>query len=288
MAIVLITGAASGFGELTSLAFARRGDTVYASMRNPDQEHQLSLIAKEKSLNIHILRLDVKDEDSINEAVQEIHRRESTLDILVNNAGIHIPGALEDMPEADIHNVMDTNFFGVINVCRAVLPLMREQGSGRIIMLSSVGAMIGRANDSIYCASKSALEAMSEAMRYEVARFGIHVSVLQPGVFQTEIGNKYNVSADYPPDSPYRKLVDFRIAEVKASCERGDDPDRIAQLVLEIADAEQPRFRYPAGEQAELFLPSLAAMSEEEREAFIRKAAKLDWWLSGDKTAPGA
>lgn len=287
MSVVLITGAASGIGKVTALAFARHGDTVYASMRKPTQDHELSAIAKKEKLVIHLVSLDVKDEVSIKNAVDKIIAEQGVLDVLVNNAGIHIPGALEDMPVEDIRNIMDTNFFGVINVSRAVLPVMRTQASGCIIMMSSIGAMIGRANDSIYCASKSALEAMAEALRYEVARFGIHVSVLQPGVFQTEIGNKYDVSSDYPDDSPYRELVDFRIAEVKASCQQGDDPARIAELALNVATTARPSFRYPAGEQAEQFLPRLKAMSDTEREDFIKTAAKLDWWLNGDKKPAG-
>ena len=149
-------------------------------------------------------------------------------------------------------------------------------------MVSSIGAMIGRANDSIYCASKSALEAAAEALRYEVARFGISVSVIEPGVFQTEIGRKYDVSSEYPQDSPYRQLVDYRVNLVKKSCQTGDDPQRIAELIVSIAAHEQPGFRYPAGNQAEEFLPMLKKMTESERDEFIRKAAKIDWWLDGE------
>ena len=144
------------------------------------------------------------DTGTIGTAVKNVLAAEGRIDVLVNNAGIHIPGALEDMPEADLRRVMDTNFFGVINMTRAVLPAMRNQKSGRIIMLSSVGGMVSRAVDSIYCASKWALEAVSEGLRYEVARFGIKVSVIEPGVFRTEIGSKYKASPGYPRASPYR------------------------------------------------------------------------------------
>jgi len=283
MSVVLITGAGSGIGKVTALAFARRGDTVYASMRRPTDNHALLKSAETEKINIKLITLDVKDSSSIVKAINEITLEEGRLDILINNAGIHIPGAFEDMPDSDMHSVMDTNFFGVINVTRAVLPIMRKQKSGRIIMLSSIGAMIGRVNDSIYCASKSALEAAAEALRYEVGRFGIKVSVLEPGVFQTEIGDKYNVSPDYPKDSPYKDLVEFRVAMVKKSCEEGDDPERIANLAVAVARSENPDFRYPAGAQAEEFLPHLKQMSENERDNFIRTAAKVDWWLKGEE-----
>ena len=282
MSVVLITGAGSGFGKVTALAFARKGDTVYASMRKPVMTHPLLQAAESENLTVKLLTLDVKDKLSIADAIEKIKQTEGRLDILINNAGVHIPGALEDMPEDDLHNVMDTNFFGALNVTRAVLPMMRLQKAGRIIMLSSIGAMISRVNDSIYCASKSALEAASEALRFEVARFGIKVSVVEPGVFQTEIGNKYEVSHDYPGNSPYRDLVNFRVAMVKKSFETADDPQRLAELIIEIAESTEPGFRYPAGLQAEEFLPLLKQMDESERDDFIRKAAKIDWWLKGD------
>jgi NAD(P)-dependent dehydrogenase (short-subunit alcohol dehydrogenase family) len=282
MPVVLITGAGSGFGKVTALTFARQGDTVYASMRNPNDNCALAQTAADENLSIKLLKLDVTDKSSIKKAVDAIFQNEGRLDVLINNAGIHISGAFEDMPDRDIHRVMNTNFFGVLNVTRAVLPIMRKQQAGRIIMLSSIGAMIGRVNDSIYCASKSALEAASEALRYEVARFGISVSVIEPGVFQTEIGSKYNVSSEYPQESPYRQLVDYRVNLVKKSCQTGDDPQRIAELIVSIAAHEQPEFRYPAGNQAEEFLPLLKKMTESERDEFIRTAAKIDWWLDGD------
>jgi NAD(P)-dependent dehydrogenase (short-subunit alcohol dehydrogenase family) len=282
MPVVLITGAGSGFGKVTALAFARQGDTVYASMRNPNENCSLAQTAADEKLSIKLLKLDVTDKSSIKKAVDAIFQNEGRLDVLINNAGIHIPGALEDMPDSDIHRVMNTNFFGVLNVTRTVLPIMRKQQAGRIIMVSSIGAMIGRATDSIYCASKSALEAAAEALRYEVARFGISISVIEPGVFQTEIGRKYDVSSEYPQDSPYRRLVDYRVDLVKKSCQTGDDPQRIAELIVSIAAHEQPEFRYPAGNQAEKFLPLLKKMTESERDEFIRAAAKIDWWLDGD------
>ena len=148
-------------------------------------------------------------------------------------------------------------------------------------MVSSVGAMLGRINDGIYCASKSALEAMSEALCYEVARFGIKVSVVEPGVFRTAIGSKYQVSSAYPEDSPYRDLVEFRTNKVKESCEKGDDPKRLAEVIVAIANNDKPGFRYPGGKQAEEFLPNLKQMNEKERDQFIRSAAGIDWWLEG-------
>ncbi|MFT5350956.1 MAG: NAD(P)-dependent dehydrogenase (short-subunit alcohol dehydrogenase family) [Planctomycetota bacterium] len=281
MSVVLITGAGSGFGQTTALAFARQGATVYASMRDPEKDTTLLQIAADEKLSIKLIQLDVQDKASIANAITLILQNERCLDVLINNAGIHIPGAVEDMPEEDIHRVMDTNFFGVLNVTRAILPCMRQQQAGRIIMVSSVGAMLGRVNDAIYCASKSALEAVAEALCYEVARFGIKVSVVEPGVFRTALGGKYQVSSAYPENSPYRELVEFRTKKVKESCENGDDPERLAEVIVAIANSDKPGFRYPAGKQAEAFLPNLKQMNEKERDQFIRSAAGIDWWLEG-------
>ena len=281
MSVILITGASSGFGKLTALAFARQGDTVYATMRDPKKGYRLQDAASAENLHINPLALDVTDTASIHAAVKNVLAAEERIDVLVNNAGIHIPGALEDMPESDLHRVMDTNFFGVINMTRAVLPTMRKQKSGRIIMMSSVGGMISRATDSIYCASKWALEGMSEALRYEVARFGIKVSMIEPGVFRTEIGSKYKVSLDYPQASPYRELLEFRADKVVEDCNNGDDPQLVADLVVAVTNKDNPDVRYPAGQQAEKFLPELKRMDADERDDLIRTAADIDWWLEG-------
>ena len=281
MPVILITGASSGFGELTAIAFAHRGDTVYATMRDPEKGYWLQDAASAENLQINLLALDVADTNSIHAAVKNVLAAQERIDVLVNNAGIHIPGALEDMPETDLHRVMDTNFFGVINMTRAVLPAMRKQKSGRIIMLSSVGGMISRVTDSIYCASKWALEGMSEGLRYEVARFGIKVSVIEPGVFRTEIGSKYKVSLDYPQASPYLDLLKFRVDKVVEACSNGDNPQLVADLIVDVANKDNPDFRYPAGQQAEKFLSELKRMDADERDDLIRTAAGIDWWLEG-------
>lgn len=281
MPVILITGASSGFGRLTALAFARQGDTVYAAMRDLEKGYALQDEASANNLRVNLLELDVTDMGIIHAAVKHVLAAEERIDVLVNNAGIHIPGALEDMPEADLHRVMNTNFFGVINMTRAVLPAMRKQKSGRIIMLSSVGGMISRAVDSIYCASKWALEGMSEGLRYEVARFGIKVSLIEPGVFRTQIGEKYKASIDYPPASPYRDLLEFRIDKVAEAVNDGDDPQLVADLIVDVANKDNPGFRYPAGRQAEEFLSELKQMDADERDEAIRTAAGIDWWLEG-------
>ena len=281
MPVILITGASSGFGELTALEFARQGNTVYATLREPEQGHRLQDKASASNLRLDLLELDVNNIETINAAVKNVLAAAGRIDVLVNNAGIHVPGALEDMPAADLRRVMDTNFFGAVNMTRAVLPAMRRQNSGRIITVSSVGGMISRAVDSIYCASKWALEGMSEGLRYEVARFGIKVSVIQPGVFRTEIGSKYKLSSDYPQASPYRDLLEFRIDKVAEAVNGGDDPQLVADLIVAVANMDNPGFRYPAGQQAEKFLSELKRMDAAERDETIRTAAEIDWWLEG-------
>lgn len=283
MAVILITGASSGFGKLTALAFARKADRVYAGVRQPRADNSLARLALEESLAIKQLRLDVTDKGTIDAAVEAIEKDAGRIDVLVNNAGIHLIGALEDMPEDALRRVMETNFFGALNVTRTVLPLMRKQRSGRIIMMSSIGGMIGRVADSIYCASKAALEGASEGLRHEVQAFGIHVSVIEPGAFRTELANKFSVLPDYPTDSPYRELIEFRADRLIETCNNGDDPRKVADLIIEVANSAKPAFRYPAGEQAERFLQQLKTMTDAERAQFIRTAAKIGWWLDGEE-----
>ena len=283
MAVILITGASSGFGKLTALAFARNGDHVYAGVRDPANSDALARSADDQALAIEQLRLDVTDTRTINTAVDTILREAGRIDVLVNNAGVHLLGALEDMPEDALREVMDTNFFGAVNVTRAVLPVMREQRSGHVIQMSSIGGMIGRVADSIYCASKAALEGASEGLRYEVQPFGINVSMIEPGAFRTELADKFAVLPDYPADSPYRELIQFRAARLTETCKNGDDPQKVADLIVEVAQSAEPAFRYPAGQQAESFLPQLKKMTDAQRADFIREAAKIGWWLDGSE-----
>ena len=274
--VILITGCSSGFGALCAREFARAGDQVVATMRNPSQ-HTFSTDDA-----IETRMLDVTDAGSIQNCVDSVLRDYGRIDVLINNAGIHLLGAMEDMAEPEFRRVFETNFFGAINMARAVLPSMREHGKGRIINVSSIGSLVGRVIDGAYCASKAALETALEAMKYEVERFGVQVSVVCPSAFQTQIGEKMVMPTTGSDESPYHELLAFRYSKVLESVLEGEDPQEVASLIRQIADDENPKFRYIAGSKAALMQQTLTGLSDAERQALIRKLALIDWWVSGD------
>src|SRR3990170_6962877 len=184
MAVVVITGCSSGFGMLAALEFARRGDRVYATMRNTAKAGPLLAQAKTAGAAVEVLQLDVNDAVSVAAAIEEVVRREGRIDVLVNNAGMSIDGPVEEFDDDEVLAVFETNFFGVIRVTRAVLPRMRSQGGGTIV---TVGSLAGKATlpfSGIYSASKHAVEALSDALHYELQPFGIRVVLIEPGGFE--------------------------------------------------------------------------------------------------------
>lgn len=273
--VVLISGCSSGFGALIAREFVAAGDRVIATMRNTAKS------AFEPGSSVDIRSLDVTDHSSIEACVQSVLSDYRRIDVLVNNAGIHLIGAVENMNEADFRRVFETNFFGAINLARAVLPAMRERGQGHIITISSIGSLVGRVSDGAYCASKAALEIAFEAMKYEVERFGINVSVVCPGAFRTDIGQKFELPENDAPGSPYHDLIAYRLKKVREAIDAGGDPSEVAQLVRRIADDPSPHFRHLAGGRAIQMQQALTGLGNEERKALITRLAGIEWWLSG-------
>jgi len=278
--VVLITGCSSGFGALCAREFAQAGDRVVATMRNT-RKHSLPVIE-----GIDVRELDVTDNNSIRECVDGVLGDYGRIDVLVNNAGIHLLGAMEDMNDGEFRRLFETNFFGAIHMARAVLPSMRERGEGRIISVSSIGSLVGRVIDGGYCASKAALETAFEAMKYEVERFGIQVSVVCPSAFRTQIAEKMAAPSQSTSDSPYHDLLIFRYGKVLEAVVEGEDPQTVASLILNIAAQDQPKFRYIVGSKAKLMQQTLAGLDDAERQGLIRRLADIEWWVSG-KESPG-
>src|SRR5262245_32183938 len=176
MRSVLITGTSSGIGEATAVVLAKRGWRVFATMRNLNKRVLLDRALKEAVVDAEIVQLDVANGASIQAAVDAILAQTGNkLDAVVHNAGVAAAGALEDVPEAELRRVMDTNFFGVLELTRALLPTFRKQRSGRIVIVTSEAAFMGQPTNSIYCASKWALEGWAESVAYELEPFGIDV-----------------------------------------------------------------------------------------------------------------
>jgi NAD(P)-dependent dehydrogenase (short-subunit alcohol dehydrogenase family) len=292
MSVVLITGCNSGFGMAGALAFARRGDTVYGTVREPGRGEPLMARAGAEGLTVHLQTLDVTRPASFPALVEKVVREQGRLDVLVNNAGILLPGAFEDLDEAAIRQVMETNFFGPMLLSRAVLPQMRKQGGGCIIMISSLSGLAGLAGDVAYTASKFALEGATEALRHEVDRWGIRLALVEPGQYQTDLfRNMDGLPQNYPANSPYRPLVERKLKETRDGQPDAMPASQVGDLLPLIADADGSRLRWPADDVARHVLGSVHGQNDAERDTFLRGAGGSDWWSDGldppDETATG-
>ncbi len=245
--VILITGASSGIGRATAKRGVEKGHRVYGGSRSlrPDQEVPEGFTP---------LELDVRDEDSVNAAVEQVREREGRLDGLINCAGIGLTGPLEDTPIEEAQAVFDTNLFGVLRTSRAVLPSMRENGEGKIINIGSIGGQIPLPFRGIYCSSKSALEGMSRALSMEVYPFGVQIYLIHPGDFSTNI-NQNRIVVNSNNGSAYREISSRAREVIEREVADGSDPDIIADLVMEILDGKRKRRHYRVGKWLQRLTP---------------------------------
>lgn len=199
--VVLITGASTGFGRLFAETLARHGHTVFATMRDPTGRNatnasEVRALAKKESLPLHVLELDVTNDASVEQAVRTSIEQAGRLDVVINNAGYGLIGLAEAVTTEQAQQIMDTNFFGVVRVNRAVLPYMRRQRGGLLLHISSGAGRVVFPSFGFYCASKFALEALAEAYHYELAPQGIESSIVQPGAYQTAVFGNLVKAAD--------------------------------------------------------------------------------------------
>ena len=278
MAVALITGCSSGFGKLAALEFARRGNQVFATMRNTSKDGPLRESAKEANVSLEVLQLDVNDRQSVEAAVAEIVKRAGQIDVLVNNAGIATGGPVEDFDDDEVAALFETNVFGVIRVTRAVLPHMRTQGSGAIITVGSIAGKVAAPYGGIYSASKHAVEALSDALYYELHPFGIKVILIEPGGFETEISNNSQPARRFTEGSAYVEL-ERRFSEASVKLPGGGeaaDAQIVADVIVNAAEAEEPKRRYLVGQDAELIGGLHKQMSDDDFEKAMRTT--LDIW----------
>jgi NAD(P)-dependent dehydrogenase (short-subunit alcohol dehydrogenase family) len=252
MRTVLITGTSTGFGLLTSVTLAKRGWKVIATMRDLSRRTGLEAAAAAAGVTDHVIieQLDVVDRVHMAERVAALLALTGgSLDAVVHNAGIAVAAAFEDLPERDLHRVMDTNFFGVLDLTRALLPSFRAARSGRIVFVSSDSAFAGEPTNAIYCASKFALEGFAESLAYEVYPFGIHTILVEPGPYRTDIWR--NAPRIHPVGTAYRPLLDTLWPAVdKHVAKNAGDPQEVADAIACALEANRPRFRYPVGATA--------------------------------------
>ena len=251
---VLITGCSSGIGWATAGRLADVGWKVYATAR------KVEAIAPLEERGCELLPLDVTDEDSMISAIGEVERREGAVGVLVNNAGYSQSGAVEAVPMGKVRRQFETNVFGLVRMCQLVLPGMRRQGYGRIVNVSSIGGKLTFPGGGYYHASKHAVEAISDALRFEVEGFGVRVSVIEPGLIRTGFADAAVGSMDGPEDGPYAGFEAAVARATKENYERGPllrlggGPETVAEKVEEAISARRPRSRYPVTPSAHLFL----------------------------------
>jgi NAD(P)-dependent dehydrogenase (short-subunit alcohol dehydrogenase family) len=277
MANVLITGCSSGFGLLAALEFARRGDRVFATMRDLAKAGELKDATAKENLSVDLLKLDLLDQASIDAAIAQA-QREAPIDVLVNNAGFEVRSSIEDASEDEIRSQFETNVIGTLRVMRAVLPDMRKRGSGVIVNLSSVAGIVGVPFAGYYSASKHALEAITEALHYEVRPLGLRVALVEPGAFETAFGSNIVRAKKFNESSPYWQTSErFHVARGKLSNpEARNDPQDVAKTIVEAAYTDTPRLRWLVGGDAQLIGAVRKQTDFEGFEAAMRQT--LDWW----------
>jgi NAD(P)-dependent dehydrogenase (short-subunit alcohol dehydrogenase family) len=278
MAVVLITGCSSGFGMLAATEFARRGDAVYASMRDTLKSGPLLDQARAAGVSVHVIPLDVADTESVKAAVADVVAREGRIDVLVNNAGIGMHGPVEEAEDDETVRLFETNVFGLLRVTRAVVPQMRAQQSGAIVNVSSLAGKVSSPFGGLYSATKHAVEALSDALYFELHPFGVRVAVVEPGGFETRFGDNRIMERRFNAASAYADL-ERRFGERQSRLPgtgEAADPRDVARAIVDAATTEQPRRRYLVGKDAELIGGFHKQMSDEDFEKAMRTA--LDFW----------
>ena len=265
-----ITGASRGFGRVWAEAALKRGDKVVATARHPGTLHDLAEAFGDAVL---VLQLDVADRDAVFEAVAQAHGHFKRLDVVLCNAGYGYMGAIEELEHEQIKANFETNVFGTLSVVQAALPILRAQGSGHVLTVSSIGGIVGFPTGGSYTASKFVIEAMSEALAGEVAPFGIKVTILEPGHFSTE----FRAGVKSPPAiaayDPVRQAV-------RSSFKPGDfgDPAATAAAILEAVDAKEPPLRLVLG----------STTIAKFRAVYASRLANWDKWETVSNAAQGA
>ncbi len=268
--VALVTGSSSGIGLETCLALARDGFHTFASMRDTKKAAALQEAAKKENLSIEVIELDVDKEDSIKSAVAKVMSDSGRIDVLVNNAGYGLFGSLEDVPIEDFKKQFETNLFGIIILIQQVAPIMRNQGDGFIVNISSVAGRIGFPSSSAYISSKFALEGLSESLRYELGPFGVKVIIIEPGVIKTPFFSSMKV-VEPKPDSPYKEITDKVISGVKMMAELGTPPVEVAKTVIKSINDKEPLPRYLVGNDASMFLEAKKMKTDIEFENYLKK-----------------
>ncbi len=267
---VLITGCSTGIGRATAEHLAERGHTVYATARRPESIQDL------EAKGCRTLALDVTDEQSMAAAVKAVEDAEGSVGALVNNAGYSQSGAVESVDLSEVRSQFETNVFGLVRMCQLVLPGMRARGSGRIVNVGSMGGKLTFPGGGVYHATKYAVEALSDALRFEVAGFGVQVALIEPGLIKTEFASAAvgSLNRGTAADGPYADFNQAVAASTAGAYEGptarlGGGPETVAKAIEKAITAKRPRTRYPVTPSARLIMGQRALFSDRMWDRFV-------------------
>jgi short-subunit dehydrogenase len=265
MSRILITGCSTGIGRAAATELTKRGHEVIATARRPATLDDLDVA--------QTLPLDVDDDASVSSAIAAA----GSVDALVNNAGFGLTGPVEGTPITEARRIFETNFFGAVRLIQAVLPAMRERGSGTIVNVTSLAGRTAAPLDGFYAATKFALEGMSESLHYEVQHFGVRVRIVEPGFFETGFaGNVTRYALDGPPYDELERQWEAARAKLLGG---GDapGPEAVAVAIADAVEFDGPRLRWPVGADADLVLGARTSMDDETFEQTMRDVLGLEW-----------
>src|SRR6266540_5116375 len=265
MARVLITGCSTGFGRASAIELTKRGHEAIATARRPETLEDLDVAQR--------LRLDVDNAASVADVMAAVGR----VDALVNNAGFGIQAPIERVPVDEIRRMFETNVLGAVRMMQAVLPQMRERGSGTIVNVTSLAGLVTGPIGGAYAGTKHALEAVSEALHYEVGHFGLRVALVEPGYFETDFqGKEPRFGLDEPPYDHLDREWSVAFEKLRG----GDSPagaEPVAQVIADAVEGKDDKLRWPVGADAEMVLAARNSMDDATFESTMRQALELTW-----------
>lgn len=283
MKTAIVTGCSrpEGFGQRIARTLALAGFEVFATLRRVERGEGLTQWAEQQGVGITTVEHDVTSSTDNRQVVQQVLDERGRIDVLVNNVGMSSFGALETLFDGHIREVMETNFFSAVELTRSVLPAMRQQGGGRIVFMSSMAGAIGIPGESVYCASKFALEGLAESLAMETARFGIDVSTIRPAFFNTGMSQENtDASRFFDRNTPYDAFNDRVVRSTSEGEVNGEDPQLVADMVLKAVEATPAILRWYPGESAPAIRDARATMDDSSWREYVMNELDMSDWLS--------
>ena len=272
--VAVVTGSSTGIGYETALTLTRNGFYTYATMHKleGESEQKIANITKSENLPLQAIQLDVNNAKSVIDAINTIVEERKRIDVLINNAGYALGGALEDSSINEIMAQFETNLFGAVRVTKAVLPVMRRQGQGKIVNITSMGGRIAIPLSSSYHGSKFALEGLSESIQYELEPFGIKVILIEPGAVGSNFWKNIKIAkSSSDSNSPYSQFGNKILKAYREMEQNTISPSVVAKTILDAITSNNPQLRYVVGEDAAKTLDARKNMPDNEFGDLIKK-----------------